>query len=306
MQQALASMRSALGGDAVIVATQESGERVQITAAVEVGATDLDDLLSPKAPPSSIEGIRRALDYHGVPDDLARRLVRSCEDLAGDEHASLLASALRGSLAFSAAKLDDLPSAIIVGASGAGKTATVARLAARFLIAGHEVAVLSADTQRTGGVAQLAELLQPMQLAPVPVRDAADLGRQLKALAPQKIRVLVDTPGVNPFGGDDLAKLGELVRASRLEPLLVLQAGLDPQDSREVAANFSALGCRRSIIAKLDCARRLGGIVAAAEAGLSLAEAATSPIIGKSMVPITAVGLARLLLATADSSDKSA
>jgi flagellar biosynthesis protein FlhF len=110
---------------------------------------------------------------------------------------------------------------------------------------------------------------------------------------------LIDGPGVNPFRRDEMVALSALVRRVPCEPVLVLPAGLDPEDCAELAANFQVLGVRRMITTRLDAARRLGGVLAAAELGLELALAATSPLIGKPLLPWSAAGLARLVLARA-------
>ena len=57
-----------------------------------------------------------------------------------------------------------------------------------------------------------------------------------------------------------------------------------------------ALGARHLLATKLDAARRLGGLLAAAEAGLAFAEAGIGPTIGQGLSPLSAGGLARLLL----------
>ena len=71
----------------------------------------------------------------------------------------------------------------------------------------------------------------------------------------------------------------------------------------------SALGSRWLLATKLDVARRLGGVLAAADAGLSLAEAGIGPTIGRGLGALSPAGLARLLMrgeAGLDLSEKSA
>ena len=71
--------------------------------------------------------------------------------------------------------------------------------------------------------------------------------------------------------------LAELARAAGAAILVVLPAGLDPGEAAEMAAAFAALGARHLLPTRLDGARRLGGVLAAAAAGLALAEAGTGP-----------------------------
>ena len=108
--------------------------------------------------------------------------------------------------------------------------------------------------------------------------------------------MLIDTSGINPFQGREVAALAELLRASRAEPVLVLPAGLDGEDSVEIAANFAAIGARRLMVSKLDTTRRLGSILAAADIGLAFAGASVGREIGPGTTPLSAAGLARVLL----------
>ena len=108
--------------------------------------------------------------------------------------------------------------------------------------------------------------------------------------------VLIDSPGLNPFRSADLGSLSSMLRASGAEPVLVLAAGMAARDCAEIGDTFAALGADRLLVTKLDAARRFGGILAAAAAGLSFCEASIGPTIGRGLVPLSAEGLARLLL----------
>ena len=67
-------------------------------------------------------------------------------------------------------------------------------------------------------------------------------------------------------------------------------------DCAEIGDTFAALGASRLLVTKLDAARRLGGFLAAAAAGLAFAEAGIGPTIGRGLAPLGAGGLTRLLL----------
>jgi flagellar biosynthesis protein FlhF len=207
--------------------------------------------------------------------------------------AVLLAQALAGWARFRPLAPVGDRALMLVGPCGAGKTAAAARLVVDALLAGRDVQVLSTDTARAGGLAQLQALLQPLGQAPIAVTETADLPARLGEAGAATI---VDTTGINPFRGEELARLADLLRLSSAEPVLVLPAGLCPEDSLEIAANFAALGVRRVIVTKLDAARRLGGVLAAAATGIAFAGAAIGPTIGRGSAALTAAGLGRLLL----------
>jgi flagellar biosynthesis protein FlhF len=291
MQAALARMREALGAEAVIVATREEAGRVRLTAAADTSETDLETLLAPAPPAPALATAAAALEHHGLAAGAVSSLLGGVVCGPSDP-GLLLASALAGRLRFGPTEPSPASSLVLVGPPGAGKTTTVARLAAMGLLAGLSVEVRNADERRAGALDQLRALLAPMRLVPAPIEAEAGTVRSGGL-------VLVDSPGVNPFDRTEMAELAATVRRLGLEAVLVMPAGLAVGDAVEIAATFQVLGVRRMITTRLDAARRLGGLVAAAELGLELAWATTGPEIGKPLVPWTASGLARLLLARA-------
>jgi flagellar biosynthesis protein FlhF len=109
--------------------------------------------------------------------------------------------------------------------------------------------------------------------------------------------VIIDTGGVNPFDPEEMRRLAAQVTAADVEPVLVLPAGGDAREMAEAAAEFAAIGARRIIVTRLDAARRIGGVLTAAEgAGLAIADASITPFVGEGLHPLTAPVLARILL----------
>jgi flagellar biosynthesis protein FlhF len=68
-------------------------------------------------------------------------------------------------------------------------------------------------------------------------------------------------------------------------------------EAAEIAAGFAAIGARRLLATRLDIARRLGGLLSAAEVpGASFTEVSINPHVADGLSPINPVSLARLLL----------
>ena len=110
-------------------------------------------------------------------------------------------------------------------------------------------------------------------------------------------QVLIDTAGHNPFDPQSLGQLGRLIKNINAEAILVLPAGLDSNESAEVAAAFQAAGATRLLATRLDLARRYGSLLSAAWRGrLRFCDAAASSSVTAPLAPLNPLSLARLLL----------
>jgi flagellar biosynthesis protein FlhF len=189
---------------------------------------------------------------------------------------------------------------MVVGGPGVGKTVTTAKLAARARLAGHAVRVVTTDTLRLGAIEQLAKLLEVMGLAADTADSPAALAAWLKAQrdAQAPAAVFIDTPGTNVLAASERGDLARFIQAGEIEPVLVQAAGADCAEAAADAALFAELGVRRLMVTRLDAARRLGSLLAAAGAAhLGIAEVSLSPYLSEPLNALTPVALARILLA---------
>ena len=300
MREAMSQVRDTLGADAVILSTHESerGRGVRVTAGIDDSRADLLPTPPPAAPSPLAEALAALFGYHGVPEELAGRLLRTAERLAGSgwpEATTALAQALGRRIGFEPLGLDAARPLVLVGPSGAGKTTTAAKLAARSALAGEPAQLMTTDTLRAAAVSQLEAfagvLEQPIASAATP-----KLFRRLLAERAGGPPVVVDTPGTNPFEARELEDLSGFLAAGPLMPVLVLAAGTDALEAAETARVFARLGCRHLVVTRLDAARRLGALVSAADAGdLALGEAGVSASIPHGLKRLEADTLAMLL-----------
>jgi flagellar biosynthesis protein FlhF len=107
---------------------------------------------------------------------------------------------------------------------------------------------------------------------------------------------LIDTPGCNPFDEMQLKELSALSASAAGTLVLVLPAGLDPAESADIAKAFFSIGVRHLVATRLDLAHRLGGVLAAAAAGLVLTEAGVGPGAADGLRPFTPEWLAERLM----------
>jgi flagellar biosynthesis protein FlhF len=185
---------------------------------------------------------------------------------------------------------------IMVGPPGAGKTLVTAKLATRAVLAGRAVRVISSDTIRAGGIAQLEAFTTLLGIALHRADGEREMERQVLAATPDEI-VLIDSGGINPYSAGDRRELADLIAAAGAEPIFVLPAGGDAFDTIEMAQAFRLLGAGRMLVTRLDMVHRLGSVLGAAEAsGLGFCGAGTASDVTKGLTPLNPIALARLLL----------
>jgi len=283
MAEAMALLREELGAEAVILSTRRTAQGVEITAALEPEEPVLIPPAGSVAPAMPVQG---PLAFHNPPAALAAALGQAPLD-----------QALGRALGFG-----PLPDArdrplMLVGPPGAGKTLTCAKLAARLVLAGSPPVVATTDGQRAGATAQLAAFTGVLGLTLAVAPSAAALSKALARRTPGQ-QALIDTAGCDPFDPNQAVVLHALASAVRAELVLVLPAGLDTAEAADLARAFAALGARHLVPTRLDAARRLGAVLAAAEAGpLLLTEAGTSPEVVDGLEALSPARLAARLVA---------
>ena len=269
---AIAAAREEMGEEAVVLGTRKVGNGVELTVAMETAEPEL-------IPP--VAGPRFELARHNLPPAL-----------------SFVGTDLAGALA---ARLEFVPlpedrPILLVGPPGAGKTLSCAKLAARAAMAGQPPLVVTADGARAGAVEQLAAFTR---LLGVPLAVAAQpevLAKAMQARRPGQ-PAFIDGFGCDPFDAPQAERLHRLAQAAGAVPVLVLPAGLDAEEAAELARAFHLLGARHLLPTRLDMARRLGSVLAAASVGLALTEAGIGPQVAAGLQPLTPAWLAERLAA---------
>jgi flagellar biosynthesis protein FlhF len=147
----------------------------------------------------------------------------------------------------------------LIGPTGAGKTTTIAKLAARFAArhAARDVALVTTDTQRIGGREQLHSYGRQLGIT---VHEAnSDLGLidLLERLDDYPL-VLIDTAGMGQRDRALSAQLNWLRAARKVNSLLVLPANAHFADLDEVVRRFASARPQGTVLTKLDETGRFG------------------------------------------------
>ncbi|HYL31554.1 MAG TPA: hypothetical protein VEU53_00235 [Stellaceae bacterium] len=194
-----------------------------------------------------------------------------------------------------------LPALLIVGPPGAGKTALVAKLVAR-LDPRHALAV-SVDTSNIVGLTQLEEYVKVLGLALAVAENTATL-RDTVAGAERRT-VVIDTPAAVRGNAAAENLLRGWQSASGAEIVLALPADLDAAEAETVGAWAGAMGATLMVATRLDLVRRVGAVLAAADAGgLTPIAASLTPHFAYGLKGLTPALLARRILTGALDSER--
>ncbi|MDO8605434.1 MAG: GTP-binding protein [Phaeospirillum sp.] len=302
MTEAMELVRQELGDDAIIVSTQRAAgsKGVRITAALEPADADLAvaELLGESVDSSAAEAVRAALAEHGVPQKVADRLVNAARTAEISDPTLACAAALEAGFTFAHLPEHSAPRPfMLVGPNGSGKSIAVAKLAARSVLKQRQVGVITCDNIRAGAVEQLAAFTSILEIELVRARGPESLARIVESTNGLFDLILIDSPGLNPFKQSDMDYLQALIEAADVEPILVMAAGGDAIEAAEIGEAFANVGATRLFAARLDTTRRLGSVLACAEAGqMAFCDVSASPHVASGISPISALSLARLIM----------
>ncbi len=154
----------------------------------------------------------------------------------------------------------------IVGPTGAGKTTTIAKLAARWCIryGSRDLALVSTDGYRIGARDQLMTYARILGAPMHAANSGRDLSRLLDRLKSKKL-VLIDTAGMGPRDARLREQLAGLqLGAARARILLALPAQGEGHALDEIVRAFAPVSPVACVLTKVDEAASLGGVISVA------------------------------------------
>jgi flagellar biosynthesis protein FlhF len=236
----------------------------------------------------------------GLDRGLALRLVGALPaPLAHDQAQRLIA----------AAPLERSAVLAMIGPPGCGKTTTLSKLAARYVLEqdAANLVIISTDDERLGSHEQLRSLGRVLGVRVETVADFAALALRVEALHSRC--VLIDTPGAPARDRDSAARIAALrAQCPALHAMLVLPASAQSGVIEDAVDTFGPGIASSCTLTRVDEAVSLGGVLSAlANAQFPIAYVAEGPRIPEDLRPARAhqlvaraVELARRAQARAD------
>ena len=150
----------------------------------------------------------------------------------------------------------------LVGTTGVGKTTTLAKIAAKFVLEqGINAALITADTYRISAVEQLktySDILGlPLEIVYTPQELALAIDRHQ-----DKELILIDTAGRSQYSAGQMLELQEFLKINpRIEKHLAISASIKINDAKEIIKKFSAVEPEKIIITKIDETGNFGTVI---------------------------------------------
>jgi flagellar biosynthesis protein FlhF len=153
-----------------------------------------------------------------------------------------------------------------IGATGVGKTTTLAKLAVRWVLrhGTRDLALVGSDTVRIGAQDQIQSLGQLLGVPVYTPEHFESLPTLLSRLGDRHRLILIDTPGSSLRDPQLSTRLGVLSNcASQMETALVLAASTQAGALEETVKRYAPANPACVVLTKLDEAASLGGALSA-------------------------------------------
>ena len=207
----------------------------------------------------------RRLQRMGIAAELARVLLEKVANISEPRQAwrMLLAHLAHAVRTVPVEPLEEGGVIALVGPAGMGKTTTLAKLAARYVLkyGANNIALVSMDSYRIGAQEQLKTLGRILNVSVTHVDPGQSLTQALAPLARRKV-VLIDTAGL-PSNDPALRMQLETLagRGIKAKNYLVLAATSQSQVLKAAYHGYKHCGLAGCILTKLDEATSLGEVL---------------------------------------------
>jgi flagellar biosynthesis protein FlhF len=185
----------------------------------------------------------------------------------------------------------------LIGPPGAGKTTTLAKLAASYGLASRKrVHILTADVLRIGAADQLRTLASLLGVGFGVAETPVDLDRMIEEQY-HKDLILIDTPGLGKADVEDCRELAQMIGSDpEIDTHLLLPASMKADDLARQVDLFREFRSRKLIFTRMDETSRYGSLLSlAARTRLEVSFLAQGQRIPDDLEAATKEGLLKLL-----------
>lgn len=206
------------------------------------------------------QGLNDFLSAMDIDPALGKRL---CAEIPSDESATVQREMLK-MLLVNKLGVKAPPSAgaiCLVGPQGAGKTTTIAKIAAQYVLTHGRsgIAILTTDAARVGAQEQLRAYGRILQI-PVHVANDPDEAVKTYRLLRKKNLVLIDTAGISFRDKQGISELNQLISGMQdVQVFLTLAADSENYVQSEIIDAYSSFNVQGAVLTRIDEAMRLGG-----------------------------------------------
>ncbi len=158
---------------------------------------------------------------------------------------------------------------IIVGPTGVGKTTTLVKLAAQYVMKAQkdqkkvELCFITTDTMRVGAFEQLNRFGELFGLDVKKAENAADVEKIYEDVKDHVDAVFIDTSGYSPNDATHIGSMKATLDVPGMNPdvYLAVTASTKARDLQNIMRNYEPFGYKSVIITKCDESQQFGNVI---------------------------------------------
>lgn len=158
---------------------------------------------------------------------------------------------------------------IIVGPTGVGKTTTLVKLAAQFVMKAQkenrkvELCFITTDTMRVGAFEQLERFGKIFDLDVKKAENASDVQKIFEDVKNHVDAVFIDTSGYSPNDSTHIGSMKATLDVPGMNPdvYLAVTASTKSRDLQNIMRNYEPFGYKSVIITKCDESQQFGNVI---------------------------------------------
>ena len=304
--EAMSQVKEELGSDAIILSTETIDGQVKLVAALDEkdnldfnAAEEL--LVTPSRYRFDDSHLRDCLDYHGVIDTVAERILAYCRNMSLEreirDEQKLLSACFSEMFRFG--NLLDLqtPVKMFMGVPGSGKSTMIAKIATQAKFKKLSCCIMSTDNVRAGANHQLEAFAKILETDFLFSQGGRNLYENVNQAKQRYELILIDTPGVNPFVSAEIDSLKNIFEVVKSEIMMTVDAGKNSYEAVEIAEIFKQFGVKYILPTRLDLTRRIGSLISIAGCcHMGFCAASVSSKIAQGLTNVNHKSLAKLIL----------